>query len=310
MSDQHIAERMSELTQRLLPLLTKEGFTQTAINDIFLMHRSTVSQPHPIIYRPAVCFMLQGEKELTVGNTRVVYEQMSYLLIPVILPVSGRVSQASPEKPYIGLSINFDPVELSELILLLGDRIPPSVTSQSSLCVGNIDNEMMHLLERTTDLVERPDDAPVLLPLLKREMMYRLLLGELGGLLRDFNLVDSQASRMAKVIEILKRRFHEPLRVKDLADAVHLSESALYQAFKTVTSMSPIQFQKKLRLDEARRIMLFEGMDVSSACYQVGYESPSQFSREYSRLFGCSPKSDISNVRLSPDNANYPQLAG
>lgn len=309
MPDQCLAARMTDLTQRLLPLLTKEGLTQTAIDDILLMHHSNPSQARPIIYRPAVCFMLQGAKELLVGNTRVTYERMNYLLIPVMLPVCGRVSEATPDKPYIGLSFSFDAAELRELILLLGDRIPAPVKSRSSLSVGNVDEDMMQLLERVTELLEKPGDAPVLLPLIKREMMYRLLLGELGGLLREFNLIDSQASRIAQVIEILKRRFHEPLRVKDLADAVYLSESALYQAFKEVTSMSPIQFQKKLRLDEARRIMLFEGMDVSTACYQVGYESPSQFSREYSRLFGRSPKADINNFRMTA-GSGYSQLAG
>lgn len=308
MSDQYLAQRMADLTQRLLPLLTKDSLTETAVDDISLMHLSQPSQPRAIVYRPAVCFMLQGAKELLVGNTRVTYEQMNYLVIPVMLPVSGRVSQASPDKPYIGLSFEFDAAELRELILLLGDRIPAPVKSQSSLSVGSVDNDMMQLLERATELLEKPDDAPVLLPLIKREMMYRLLLGELGGLLREFNLIDSQASRVAQVIEVIKRRSHEPLRVKDLADTVHLSESALYQAFKAVTSMSPIQFQKKLRLDEARRIMLFEGLDVSTACYQVGYESPSQFSREYSRLFGRSPKADINDFRINSGNG-YPQLA-
>ncbi|EAQ33297.1 AraC family transcriptional regulator [Idiomarina baltica] len=309
MSDQYLTRRMADLTQRLLPLLTKESLTQTAIDDISLMHLSNPSQVRPIIYRPAVCFMLQGAKELLVGNTKVTYEQMNYLLIPVVFPVSGRVSQASPDNPYVGLSFNFDTAELRELILLLGDRIPATVKSQSSLCVGKVDSEMMQLLERATELLEKPDDAKVLFPLIRRELMYRLLLGELGGLLRDFNLIDTQASRIAQAIDIIKRRLHEPLRVKDLASAVHLSESAFYQAFKSVTAMSPIQFQKKLRLDEARRIMLFEGSDVSTACYQVGYESPSQFSREYSRLFGQSPKADINDFRIS-SGSGYPQLAG
>lgn len=309
MSDQYLTRRMADLTQRLLPLLTKESLTQTAIDDISLMHLSNPSQVRPIIYRPAVCFMLQGAKELLVGNTKVTYEQMNYLLIPVVLPVSGRVSQASPDNPYVGLSFNFDTAELRELILLLGDRIPATVKSQSSLCVGKVDSEMMQLLERATELLEKPDDAKVLFPLIRRELMYRLLLGELGGLLRDFNLIDTQASRIAQAIDIIKRRLHEPLRVKDLASAVHLSESAFYQAFKSVTAMSPIQFQKKLRLDEARRIMLFEGSDVSTACYQVGYESPSQFSREYSRLFGQSPKADINEFRVASESS-YAQLAG
>lgn len=309
MSDQYLTRRMADLTQRLLPLLTKESLTQTAIDDISLMHLSNPSQDRPIIYRPAVCFMLQGAKELLVGNTKVTYEQMNYLLIPVMLPVSGRVSQASPDNPYVGLSFNFDTAELRELILLLGDRIPATVKSHSSLCVGKVDSEMMQLLERATELLEKPDDAKVLFPLIRRELMYRLLLGELGGLLRDFNLIDTQASRIAQAIDIIKRRLHEPLRVKDLAGAVHLSESAFYQAFKSVTAMSPIQFQKKLRLDEARRIMLFEGSDVSTACYQVGYESPSQFSREYSRLFGQSPKADINEFREASENS-YAQLAG
>ncbi|EKE87073.1 AraC family transcriptional regulator [Idiomarina xiamenensis] len=296
-----LSTRMDRLVHRLLPLLVEDGMTETAIDDISLMRRDQPSAPQAIVYRPAVCFMLQGAKELQVGSSSVTYARLNYLLIPVMIPVSGRVSLASPAQPYVGLSFNFDIAELHELMLLLGDRIPAAKTNHSGLSVGTMDADMMQLLERLVELLEKPDDAAVLLPLIKREMMYRLLLGELGGQLRDFHLIDSQAGRIAQVIEMLKQRFHEPLRVRDLADAVHLSESALYQAFKSVTAMSPIQFQKKLRLDEARRIMLFEGMDVSSACYQVGYESPSQFSREYSRLFGRSPKADIDYFRQLPD---------
>ncbi|HET8817833.1 MAG TPA: AraC family transcriptional regulator [Pseudidiomarina sp.] len=307
MTHQNLAERKTDLIHRLLPLLTKESITQTAVDGIALMHRSCLSQSQPIVYRPAVCFMLQGAKELLVGNSKMTYQEMNYLLIPVMLPVAGRVSRASDEQPYIGLSFDFDGAELRELILSLGDRIPEPPKSQSSLHVGKVDGDLMQLLERVVELLEKPESAPILLPLIKREMMYRLLLGELGGLLRDFNLIDSQANRIAQAIDILKRRFHESLRVKDLADEVYLSESAFYQAFKTVTAMSPIQFQKKLRLHEARRIMLFEGMDVSTACYQVGYESPSQFSREYSRLFGHSPKTDINNFRVNPESG-YSQL--
>lgn len=136
-----------------------------------------------------------------------------------------------------------------------------------------------------------------MLPLLKREMLYRLLIGPLGNQLLKFTLIDSNAHRISKVIEILRQHYDQQLRIKDLASAVHLSESALFQAFKAVTSMSPLQFQKQIRLNEARRIMLHEGLEAATASYKVGYESPSQFSREYSRLFGVPPKTDVVRFR-------------
>jgi AraC-like DNA-binding protein len=268
------------------------------IPDLHLYRTEVTTDVTPVVYDPSLCIMLQGEKEVYLNNDKLVYDPLSYLLVPVAVPVSGKVTKASVNKPYLALKMTIDLKELADLVIDLGGRVERSKDQVKAMSVGRVDEALLSAVSRMVQLLDKPSDIPVLYPLLKREILYRLLLGDLGSQLRDFMLLDSQGHRISKVIEILRKKFNEPLRIKDLADEVHLSESALFQAFKAVTAMSPLQYQKKLRLNEARRIMLHEGIEAATASYKVGYESPSQFSREYSRLFGAPPKSDIERVRL------------
>lgn len=215
-----------------------------------------------------------------------------------MMPVTGEIVQASETKPYVGISVSLDLRELSELLIDMAEH-KAEPCHKSCIKMVDADIESMSTFARMLALHDSPQDIPILLPMLKRELMYRMLKGPAGNQLRQFLLYDSNANRISKVIEIIRKNFNSPLKVKDLANVVHMSESALYSGFKSITAMSPLQYQKHIRLNEARRIMLYEGIEASAAGYQVGYESPSQFSREYSRLFGAPPITDINRVKQS-----------
>jgi len=293
-----IEQQLEQLKTQLIPHMPVYGGIETPIPNLFLYRTEVTTEVTPVVYEPSLCLMLQGEKEVYLNNDQIVYDPLSYLLVPVTVPVSGKVTKASSDKPYLALRMTIDLKELADLVIDIGGRVERSKSQVKAMSVGRVDEPLLSAMSRLVQLLDKPADIPVLYPLLKREILYRLLLGDLGSQLRDFMLLDSQGHRISKVIELLRKKYNEPLRIKDLADEVHLSESALFQAFKAVTAMSPLQYQKKLRLNEARRIMLHEGIEAATASYKVGYESPSQFSREYSRLFGAPPKADIERVRL------------
>lgn len=286
-----------QMLQQLLHVITSNGLSDTIIPGVKLYRSDGPTAAAPTIYEPTLCLLVQGSKKIWLGDEQLQYRELQYLLAPVTLPVSGKVITASPDQPYIALSLSLDLRELTDLVIDIAHKVPAPNLPARGIAVGDADLSLMSVFLRLIQLLQAPQDIPVLLPLLKREMLYRLLLGPVGSQLREFTLIDSQAHRISKVIDILHQRYNEPLRIKELAEAAHLSESALFQAFKAVTSMSPMQFQKQLRLNEARRIMLYEGLEASTASYKVGYESPSQFSREYSRLFGAPPKADVERFR-------------
>lgn len=293
-----VEQQLEQLKAQLLPHMPACGSIESIIPELCLYRTDGMTEITPVVYEPSLCIMLQGEKEVYLSNDRIVYDPLSYLLVPVTVPASGKVTKASPETPYLALRLTIDLKELADLVIDLGGRVERSKNQVKAMAVGRVDEGLLSAIARVLQLLDKPADIPVLYPLLKREILYRLLLGDLGSQLRDFMLLDSQGHRISKVIETLRKKYNETLRIKDLAHEVHLSESALFQAFKAVTGMSPLQYQKKLRLNEARRIMLHEGVEAATASYKVGYESPSQFSREYSRLFGAPPKADIDRVRL------------
>lgn len=286
-----------QMLQQLLHVITSNGLSDTIIPGVKLYRSDGPTAAAPTIYEPTLCLLVQGSKKIWLGDEQLQYRELQYLLAPVTLPVSGKVITASPDQPYIALSLSLDLRELADLVIDIAHKVPAPNLPARGIAVGDADLSLMSVFLRLIQLLQAPQDIPVLLPLLKREMLYRLLLGPVGSQLREFTLIDSQAHRISKVIDILHQRYNEPLRIKELAEAAHLSESALFQAFKAVTSMSPMQFQKQLRLNEARRIMLYEGLEAATASYKVGYESPSQFSREYSRLFGAPPKADVERFR-------------
>lgn len=273
-----------------------EGVLETAIPSIRFFRSSEKTSTSPTIYEPMFCLLLQGEKRIHLGNEEFSFNELDYLMVPVMVPVVGSIVCASASKPYIGISISLDLQELADLIIDMAGSLDEHDSPQS-LNINRADEELMSVVKRMLTLLDNQDEISILLPMLKRELMFRLLKGPAGCQLRQFLLFDTQANRISKVMDHIKQHFDSTLRVKELASSVNMSESSLYNAFKSVTSMSPLQYQKQIRLNEARRIMLQDGLDAAAASYRVGYESPSQFSREYSRLFGIPPIADVSRYR-------------
>ncbi|SAI12199.1 araC family transcriptional regulator [Bordetella ansorpii] len=270
----------------------QEGSVATAIEGLAINRVMNPRGPQHVIQRTALAIIAQGSKRLLVGDEVYEYDPMHYMVSSVDLPVVAKITAASSTEPYLGMRLEFSAEDIRDL--LREGALPPVSQSGATrgLYVQRIGNTLLDAVLRLLRLLESPDDIRVLAPMIKREILYRLLSNGQGAQLRQIALHDSQTQRIADAIRLLRERYRQPLRVEDLAREVHMSVSSFHHHFKAVTAMSPLQYQKQLRLQEARRIMFMGGVDVSLAANLVGYESASQFSREYSRLFGASPMRD------------------
>ncbi len=281
----------------------KSDRVETTIPGLILARRAEPSEPISILYEPRVCVIAQGAKRVQLGDDAYVYDTHHFLLTSVDLPTFVQVIKASPEKPYLGLVLNIDQREISQL--MVDSNLPPPRPQRSSrgMATGEVTVPLITAFQRLIDLLDEPKDIPILAPVIEREIFYRLLLSDQGARLRQIAMAGSQSNQIARAIDWLKNNFTQPLRIADLAAQVNMSTSTFHHHFRAVTAMSPLQYQKWLRLNEARRLLLAENQDATTAAFQVGYESPSQFSREYSRLFGAPPLRDITNLRLmaTPD---------
>lgn len=292
----NLDEQQAELAALVTRLTPHEGIHPSAIPALTVIRANSPSVPTPSVYEPSLCIVVQGRKRAVLGDDVFYYDALNYLTVSVTLPAIGHVLEATPEKPYLCLRLELDARMIGELLLQVGrSAVPPS--TDRGLYVARTSPQLLDAVLRLTRLLEQPRDAAILAPLVLREIHYRVLTGELGHRLRELCIVDSQVNRVARAIDLLRKRFTESLRIEDLAAAAHMSESSLHHRFKAVTAMSPMQFQKHLRLHEARRLMLTEGLEAAAAAHRVGYESPSQFSREYRRLFGAPPRREIETVR-------------
>ncbi|MFC5523825.1 AraC family transcriptional regulator [Polaromonas jejuensis] len=275
-----------------------DGAHATLIPRLTLARISNTQHPVHTVYEPAFCVLAQGSKRVLLGDEVYVYDSSHYLVVAQNLPVAGQVVDASPEAPYLSLRLFFDVKDIAALALdlQLGQAFPMRA-SQRGIFTGELSATLLDPLLRLVRLLDSPEDVPALAPLITREILYRLLKSPDGWRLVQMAMVDSHSQRIAQAINLLSQRFQEPLRVDDLANEVHMSVSSLHHHFKAVTAMSPLQFQKQLRLQEARRIMISEHVDAAAAGHRVGYESQSQFNREYSRFFGSPPVRDVKRLR-------------
>jgi AraC-like DNA-binding protein len=256
-----------EALRESIARLTEQGeLHTTAVPGLSLFRRIEPTGPITGMYEPSVCLVAQGAKRVLLGDDMYVYDTHHYLITSVHLPTVVQIIEASPEKPYLGLRLMLDQREISQLMV-------------------------------DSNLPAEQQDIPVLAPIIQREIIYRLLVGDQGERLRQIASAGSQSHQIARAIDWLKGNFSQPLSIDDLAAQVRMSSSTFHHHFRSMTALSPLQFQKQLRLQEARRLMLAERMDAATAGFQVGYESPSQFSREYNRLFGAPPLRDIMNLR-------------
>ncbi|MGE1082782.1 AraC family transcriptional regulator N-terminal domain-containing protein [Pseudomonas shirazensis] len=280
-------------------ILRHAGGGPSAIDALYLSRYEENLRAMPTLAQPALCILAQGSKTLFLGDESYTYDPLHYMVVSVTLPITGASLDASPDNPCLGLRLDLDPAEISQLIAESGPMLVPSQPSGRGLFVERSDGELLDALLRLVRLLDSPRDIPVLAPLVRRELLYRVLRGPQGYRLYEIALSNSQTHRVCQAIAWLNRHYQQPLRIDELAREVNLSTSTLHHRFKAVTSMSPLQYQKQLRLQEARRLMLNDGIEAAVAGYRVGYESPSQFSREYSRLYGAPPIRDVARLRAS-----------
>lgn len=276
----------------------------TPIASLSFFRREAPVPPTICLVEPCILIVVQGEKQLLVGGEAYPYNIDRFLVTSLDLPANSQVLEASPEKPCLGLMLKLDLRIMSELIAHGGLPFPtkPSSEGSVSIGIGTVSPALLHPFKRLVDLLDEPDAIPVLAPLIEREIHYRLLMSDQAARLWQIASIGSQSHRVAKAIDWLKTNYTATLRIDDLAAHVKMSASSLHHHFRQLTAMSPLQYQKWLRLNEARRLMLNENLDAASAAFGVGYESPSQFSREYTRLFGAPPKRDIEGLRLRAES--------
>ena len=288
-----------ELADLIFRHAPQDGSFTTGVEALFVSRYSQPSDFSPSLPKPALCIMAQGRKEVRLPHQYFAYDPLNYLVVSVSMPISGRVLEISPEHPVLALRLDIDPAEIATLISEAGPMGVPSRPTGRGLYVEPIDPLMLDALLRLTRLLDTPKDIAMLAPLIRREILYRLLRSPQGHRLYQIASENSQNHRVSRAISWLNGNFEQPLRIDSLAREANLSVSTLHHRFKAMTAMSPLQYQKQLRLNEARRLMLSEGLDASAAGYRVGYESPSQFSREYSRQFGAPPVRDLARLRMS-----------
>jgi AraC-like DNA-binding protein len=274
----------------------------TAIPGLSLFQRDEPTQPESRMYEPRVCLITQGAKRVLLGDDTYVYGEQHFLITSVNLPTVVQIIKASRAKPCLGLILKLDQREISQLMVDSNLPLPHPQQSSRGMATGEVTLPLLTAFQRLIDLLAEPKDIPILSPITQREIFYRLLVGDQGARLRQMASSGSQSQQIARAIDWLKDNYTRPLRIDDLATQVNMSTSTFHHHFRALTAMSPLQYQKWLRLNEARRLMLIENQDATTSAFQVGYESPSQFSREYSRLFGDSPLRDITNLRHVSDS--------
>lgn len=281
---------------------------QTLVPNLMLFRREAVTGPCRCRLEPSIVLVTQGTKQLLIGEHALTYDRERFLLASLDLPGSSEVLEASPEDPCLGLALKLDLRLTAELIAQM--RLPPKGrTEATSAAIGTLTPALLEPFGRLLALLREPEAIAILAPAIEREIHYRLLQSDLAPRLLQIMSVGSPSQRIARAIDWLKAHYDRQIRVEDLADHVQMSPSSLHQHFRDLTAMSPLQYQKWLRLNEARRLMLNENFDAASAAFRVGYDSPSQFSREYARLFGLPPKRDVDAMkRGARQDARQPRV--
>lgn len=270
---------------------------ETEIDGLSLVRWASVTPPTSYTHNPSICLIAQGKKRVILGEESYVYDASHFLVSSVNLPIIANIMEATPESPYLGVVMELDLQVISELISESEDLFSNDQQTQKGIAVGLLSESLLDAFIRLLGLLDERDNVKILAPIIQREILYRLLTTEQGILLHQIVKAESRSYQISKAIEWLKSNFFKPFSVNELAAHSGMSVSAFYTHFRLVTAMTPLQFQKKLRLNEARRLMLTESLDATATAFKVGYESPSQFSREYRRFFGESPLKDIKILR-------------
>lgn len=294
-----ITRQRTELAAIIEQYCSADGTHPTPIPGLTFFRHVAPSGAACAVVKSLFALPVQGAKRVVLADEVYAYDRRHYLITSVDLPLLAQITEASPEAPYLGLALELDARQIGELMSKMPPFLPSTVTVSRGLAISEITSEILGAALRLARLVATPEAIPVLAPLIEQELLYHLLSGEQGGRLRDVAIKGSQSYQISRAIQWINQHFSEPMLIDALAGAVSMSKSSLHHHFKALTSMSPLQYQKTLRLQEARRLMLIEQLDAASASHRVGYESPSQFSREYRRVFGAPPLKDIALMRTA-----------
>jgi AraC-like DNA-binding protein len=285
-----------ELTERIAQAICQDG----TIEPLPGLHFNRSASPSECLHSvsvPAFCVIAQGSKEVLLGSDRYQYDPIHYLLATVELPITSQILEASQAQPYLSLRLDLDPTLVSSVMVEAGYPSPQSRANVKAIDVSLLDAPLLDAVVRLVRLLDAPAEAQILLPLVTREIIYRLLIGAQGSRLRQIAVLGGYTHHIARAVDRLRKDFNQPLRIENIAREMGMSVSGFHHHFKSVTAMSPLQFQKQLRLQEARRLMLGENFDATSAAYRVGYDDASHFNREYKRLFGAPPMRDVERLR-------------
>lgn len=295
---------MDEL--RAIVLRAGDKWTPTGIPRVEMVRAEVCSNQ---VYQPMMHLVLQGTKTISIGDQLLTFDAASYFIVPVDLPAVGQIAPETPGRPYLALSLALDPTVIGAMLDELGEDEEAPVRDGPCFSVTTLTPELIDAWLRMMRLVDRPQEAAMLAPMIEREILFRTLQGPQGHMLRHIARADGKLSRVRQAIDRIRTRYDEPLRVECLATVAGMSVAAFYRHFRAVTAMTPIQYQKRLRLLAARRALLFEPRDAAAVAFSVGYESPSQFSREYARMFGLPPARDVARFKSAPPSGRGPTPA-
>ncbi|MFL5591600.1 MAG: AraC family transcriptional regulator N-terminal domain-containing protein [Ktedonobacteraceae bacterium] len=296
---QRVQANREELVERIARAIREDGPAQP-LQGLHLYRSSLPLEPVHSMVEPSLCVIAQGSKEVLLGDNRYRYDPSQYLLATVEMPRVSQVLEASKERPYLSLRLELAPTLVGSVMVEAGHpsrSSPPGHADVRAIDVSPLDVNLLDAFVRLVRLLDSPAEARVLQPLITREIIYWLLVGEQGARLRHLAILGGYTSHIARAVERLRHDFDQPLRIEDIARELGMSVSGFHHHFKAVTAISPLQFQKQLRLQEARRLMLGEDLDAASAAYRVGYHDASHFNREYKSLFGVPPMRDVQRLR-------------
>ncbi len=286
------------IKNKLLDMMPEQGMRETdGMGGMAFYRHETANKIERCFYEPVMVVILQGRKHSVVGLEKISYGAGQCLVTGVDLPISSFLTDVSHEKPLLSITLPVDKYIISQLLPEVGFEEDQDITPAKAMAVTDLDGHIMDAFLRLTELADTPDQAKILAPMIIREIHYRMLAGPLGNQLRMISTYGTPSHQIAQAVDWLKENYDKPLKIDELAESVNMAYSTFRRHFKKLTTMSPVQYQKKLRLYEARRLMLHGECNASGACYAVGYESPTQFNREYKRMFGEPPRTSIRNLR-------------
>jgi AraC-like DNA-binding protein len=297
--ESRVVEMRAELAHKIAAHTHVEGPVVTAVPGLIISRRTAPSEFLCSTYEPELVVFTQGEKRITVGGTTHICDGSTFLLTSVDLPVESQIIKASKSEPYLALVLKLEMTVVREILSQEEFHVPEVPFGVRGMAVGKTPVELLGACSRLLDLLDAPKDIPFLGHLIQREVIYRVLRSPLGKHLRVIAMLGEQSNRTAKAVAWLKANYEKPLRVEELASVAQMGVSTFHHHFRSLTAMSPLQYQKRLRLHVARERMLSQGLDAASAAFEVGYESASQFNREYSRFFGQPPMRDIKARRFA-----------